>query len=111
MFRRLRYLGRAFLLLTFAAVIIILCGWRDAPPAPQQGPSPTVAQDGLVVIQENALAVNMPPFPGFNQEQEAVPLDARENDLLYRPPLDVAFIFTHARDNWPLQARFLLFPS
>ncbi|XP_045128346.1 xyloside xylosyltransferase 1-like isoform X2 [Portunus trituberculatus] len=103
MFRRLRNLGHAFLLLTFAAAIIFLCGWRDAQPAPLQGPSSTVVQEGLVMIQEKDLAVNMPPFPVFNQQQEAVPLDARENDLLYRPPLDVAFIFTHARDNWPLQ--------
>ncbi|KAG0699484.1 Xyloside xylosyltransferase 1 [Chionoecetes opilio] len=102
MFRRMRNLGQAFLLVTFAAAIIFLCGWRDAQPAPLHSPSPVVAQDDPRNIQED-MGANMLPMPVFDSQQEAVPLDPRENDLLYRPPLDVAFIFTHARDNWPLQ--------
>lgn len=106
----MRHLGQAFLLLTFAAVVIFLFGWRDAQPAPLQSLSSTMPQKGLRETQKKDLAVNMPPFSVFDQQQEAVPLDPRENDLLYRPPLDVAFIFTHAQDNWPLQVK-LLFSS
>ncbi|XP_050710893.1 xyloside xylosyltransferase 1-like [Eriocheir sinensis] len=110
MFRRLRHLGQAFLLVTFAALLVFLFGWREAQPSVGPSAVPHVQQGrvGEASQQEgHSTPGNMPPplLDLFEQQREAVPLDARENDLLYRPPLDIAFIFTHARDNWSLQSQ------
>lgn len=113
MFRRLRHLGQAFLLVTFAALLVFLFGWRETQPSVGPSAAPRVLQGrAWEAGQQEGQSTpgNMPPplLDLFEQQREAVPLDPRENDLLYRPPLDVAFIFTHARDNWSLQVRLLL---
>ncbi|XP_037784530.1 xyloside xylosyltransferase 1-like [Penaeus monodon] len=115
MLLRLRLLGQAAFLVVVAASLILLFAGREpraspgdtSPvaqrPRPSQqarGRGPGLKQEGEgdegQNEEEEEEEANLPP-------QEAVPLSSQENDLLYRPPLDIALIFTHAKDNAPFQ--------
>lgn len=115
MLLRLRLLGQAAFLVVVAASLILLFAGREpraspgdtSPvaqrPRPSQqarGRGPGLKQEGEGDEGQNEEdeeeEANLPP-------QEAVPLSSQENDLLYRPPLDIALIFTHAKDNAPFQ--------
>lgn len=108
MLLRLRLLGQAIFLLVVAASLILLFAGRELRTSPvdtspvAENPSPSLqvrSQDGGQKGEkgeEEEEESDLPP-------QEAVPLSSQENDLLYRPPLDIALIFTHAKDNAPFQ--------
>lgn len=99
MLLRLRLLGQAIFLLVVAASLILLFAGRELRTSPvdaaPENPSPSQQLLGGKDAREDEEA-DLPP-------QEAVPLSSQENDLLYRPPLDIALIFTHAKDNAPFQ--------
>ncbi|XP_071536915.1 xyloside xylosyltransferase 1 [Panulirus ornatus] len=101
MLLRVRCLGQATILLVLAACVIFIMAWRDVRSlvpllSPTSSPEALLNPGKLVDVGSGNTDQAFP-------EQEVAPLDPRENDLLYRPPLDVVLIFTHARENWPLQ--------
>ncbi|KAK4310665.1 hypothetical protein Pmani_017792 [Petrolisthes manimaculis] len=122
---RVRHLQQVMGLFIIAAFLIFLYGWRDGKPLVPALPSYShlstsfnkhssslhhvPAASLLSPTNINAVHDNNNQQQQQQQDQfvehEVVPLDPQENDLLYRPPLDLAFIFTHAKDNFALQAK------
>ncbi|KAK3864810.1 hypothetical protein Pcinc_029526 [Petrolisthes cinctipes] len=128
---RVRLLKQVMGLFIIAAFLIFLYGWRDGKPLVPALPSSlhlsssskhqssskhsslhqssghVPAASLLTPTDLGVHVINNQQQQQQDQfvEQEVVPLDPQENDLLYRPPLDLAFIFTHAKDNFALQAK------
>lgn len=116
-------LGQATGLFILAVFILFLFGWREGkPPNVLNLPSSSPQSQHISLSPKHHLSsyqssshlsppsTQDPRVESLDdqeefREQEVVPLDPQENDLLYRPPLDLAFIFTHARDNYALQAK------
>ncbi|KAK7085268.1 Xyloside xylosyltransferase 1, partial [Halocaridina rubra] len=92
---RLRLILHAIVLIVLTGFIVLYFGSSDTKYS-KSSALPVVSVDMVAKLEigEDDLVM---------QEQEAVPLDYRENDLLYRPPLDIAVIFTHSENNLPLQ--------
>ncbi|KAG7177737.1 xyloside xylosyltransferase 1-like [Homarus americanus] len=106
---RVRFLGQATILLLVVVCLILLSGWREVKPlvvvvpSPHLQPPPQPHPPSSLHLSPEDEDDSVNTEQQILPEQEVVPLDPRENDLLYRPPLEVAFIFTHARDSYPLQ--------
>ncbi|CAL4061057.1 unnamed protein product, partial [Meganyctiphanes norvegica] len=86
---RCRIVGQIALLLALAIYLMFFFGGKETKETDNRSNS---ALNGLK--EDRGL---------LSQVQDAEPLSNQENDLLYRAPIDVAFIFTHAKDNNPLQ--------
>ncbi|XP_066951292.1 xyloside xylosyltransferase 1 [Macrobrachium rosenbergii] len=88
---RLKVLVQGVILIVLTACLVLLFSFKDHRVTRNAS-----ASASLVARLEA-------PEDVLLREDEPVPLDYQENDLLYRPPLDVALIFTHAKGNLPLQ--------
>lgn len=98
---RLRLLGQAVLLLVVAASLIFLFSGKELKNTPLEA---APVEENLGPRHDVLLGLGTEGDEDSDlQPQEAVPLSSQENDLLYRPPLDIALIFTHAKDNAPFQ--------
>ncbi|XP_069184931.1 xyloside xylosyltransferase 1 [Procambarus clarkii] len=96
---RVRVVGQAALLLVLVGSLLLLLCWKDVKPLLPLPSLPNPLALSHTEPEDGGTLVASP------QQVVVVPLDTRENDLLYRAPLDMAFIFTHARDNPTLQSK------